>query len=195
MYDFIAGLLKGILFLLVSAVSLLLWVAGAIGSLLFWISGAIGGLLVYLFTAALPFTITIIVFFVLIAGFTKFLGGFQEFFSSVKRDWKKNLDIVVKELAGHKEEYDLDRIRQLVRPPNADALASELTERVVRGELKAFYRVLSRKTKKALLEFGKFKDIPEEIYDDKAGKSFRIEPSRDIQIVYRGNSRFSAMKS
>lgn len=111
--------------------------------------------------------------------------------SSAKSDWKSELDQVVGELVQStaqslSREYDINRIRRRVGAPDAEALALELSRRVIGGQLSAVYRVISPETKNGIAEFKRFSDIPEEIYDETSNRTVHIEPYRDVELIYRG---------
>lgn len=111
--------------------------------------------------------------------------------SSAKSDWKSELDRVVGELVQSnsqtpRREYDINRIRRRVEPPDAEALALELSRRVIGGQLSAVYRVISPETKNGIAEFKRFSDIPDEIYDETSDRTLQIEPYRDVELIYRG---------
>jgi hypothetical protein len=111
--------------------------------------------------------------------------------SSAKLDWKIELDQVVGELVQSttqslRREYDINRIRRRVGAPDAEALALELSRRVIGGQLSAVYRVISPETKNGIAEFKRFSDIPEEIYDETSDRTVHIEPYRDVELIYRG---------
>lgn len=109
----------------------------------------------------------------------------------IVKDWKRELDQVIAELVlsatqSPRKEYDINRIKRRVEPPNAEALALELSRRVFDGQLAAFYRVLSPETKSGIAEFDRFSDIPKEIFDETSDRFFHIEPYRDVELIYRG---------
>lgn len=110
-----------------------------------------------------------------------------------KADWRSELDEVIGELVRSaseslRKEYDINRIRRRVSPPNAEALALELSRRVVNGQLSAIYRVISPETKSGIAEYNRFSDIPDEIYDETSDRTVHIEPYRDVELIYRGRA-------
>lgn len=111
--------------------------------------------------------------------------------SFAKSDWMNELDRVVGELVqsttqSPRREYDINRIRRRVGPPDAEALALELSKRVIGGQLSAVYRVISPETKNGIAEFKRFSDIPDEIYDETSDRTIPVEPYRDVELIYRG---------
>ncbi len=103
--------------------------------------------------------------------------------------WRTALDRIVSDIEHSRDgqEYDLNRIMRSVDAPNQEVLAAELTKKVQLGILKAVYRVLSPETRSGIAEYDDFLEIPEELFDNTTDNMVKVQPGRDLEIIYRAN--------
>lgn len=82
-------------------------------------------------------------------------------------------------------EYPFDRLGDLVGAPSKIELARELTERVTRSQIRVIYRIISPTTGTGLFEFDSILEIPPTAYDSTADVKFLVDPTRDVEIIYK----------
>lgn len=75
-------------------------------------------------------------------------------------------------------------LREIVDAPTVEALANYVVELVDNGQVHVLYRVTSPDTKITLAEFGRLYEVPSRVFDESSDSYFRVNPSRDVEIVY-----------
>jgi hypothetical protein len=105
----------------------------------------------------------------------------------LEKTWTERFDDIVRRLdtEPNYREIVLRRLVEVVRPPSSAALAGALEDRLHRGDLAVSYRVRSPETGAGLGEYSDVLEVPREVRDPTADVTFRVEPERDIEVVYR----------
>jgi hypothetical protein len=101
--------------------------------------------------------------------------------------WIDRFDKVVRRLnrdPGYRE-IALRRLLADVGPPSEYDLAAAIFERIQNGDLEAHYRVRSPETGAGLGEYADILEVPLEVRDPTSNLTFRLEPQRDIEVIYR----------
>ena len=108
------------------------------------------------------------------------------FFKYHEKSWKERLEDEVKKLRSARtyQELTLNRLKEVVDAPNEKELVRALTVKVLDGELKVIYRVLSPKTNAELASFDSPADVPRTILDESTGEDVEVNPFRDVEAVY-----------
>jgi hypothetical protein len=101
--------------------------------------------------------------------------------------WLRRLDAEIARLRakGSTREIDSRRLYALVDPPSQEAFVRAIAERIHQGIIRASYRVRSRETGTGIAEYPDMLSVPLEIEDPTADTRFKVEPFRDLEVVYR----------
>ena len=101
--------------------------------------------------------------------------------------WISRLDTLIERMKKSPTaiEYPFDRLGDLVDAPSKLELARELTRRVAQSEIRVVYRVISPTTGAGILEFDSILQIPSTVYDNTADLKFLIDPTKDVEIIYK----------